>query len=85
MIQLAKYSLKKLNYKITRRSSMEKKKTSMSRRTKALLWLVVVGSVIGVLVALQEIAILYILATLALIVLLLIVAFADLEKVGTEI
>lgn len=57
----------------------------MSRRTKALLWLVVVGSVIGVLVALQEIAILYILATLALIVLLLIVAFADLEKVGTEI
>lgn len=64
---------------------MEKKKTSMSRRTKALLWLVVVGSVIGVLVALQEIAILYILATLALIVLLLIVAFADLEKVGTEI
>ncbi len=64
---------------------MEKKKTSMSRRTKALLWLVVVGSVIGVLVALQEIAILYILATLALIVLLLVVAFADLEKVGTEI
>jgi hypothetical protein len=64
---------------------MEKKKTSMSRRTKALLWLVVVSSVIGVLVALQEIAILYILATLALIVLLLIVAFADLEKVGTEI
>lgn len=64
---------------------MEKKKTLMSRRTKALLWLVVVGSVIGVLVALQEIAILYILATLALIVLLLIVAFADLEKVGTEI
>jgi len=57
----------------------------MSRRTKALLWLVVVSSVIGVLVALQEIAILYILATLALIVLLLIVAFADLEKVGTEI
>ena len=57
----------------------------MSRRTKALLWLVVVGSVIGVLVALQEIAILYILATLALIVLLLVVAFADLEKVGTEI
>jgi len=57
----------------------------MNRRTKALLWLVVVSSVIGVLVALQEIAILYILATLALIVLLLIVAFADLEKVGTEI
>jgi hypothetical protein len=33
---------------------------------------------------LEQIAILYVLATLSLVILLLIVAFADLEKVGRE-
>lgn len=54
----------------------------MSRRAKAFLWSLLIGGIIGTLVYLQQIAILYILATIALIVLLLIVAFSDLEKVG---
>ncbi|GIU81369.1 MAG: hypothetical protein KatS3mg006_0433 [Pyrinomonadaceae bacterium] len=54
----------------------------MSRRTKILLSLLSTGGVIGTLVYLQQIAVLYILATIALIVLLLIVAFSDLEEVG---
>jgi cytochrome c biogenesis protein CcdA len=54
----------------------------MSRRAKIFLWLALVSIIIGTLVYLQQIAILYILATIALIVLLLIVAFADLDKVS---
>ena len=56
----------------------------MSRRTAALLWFLLVAIVIGTLIALEQIAILYVLATLALVALLLIVAFADLENVGRE-
>jgi hypothetical protein len=56
----------------------------LSRRTIALLWCLGVGVVIGVLLYLEEIAILYVLATLSLVVLLLIVAFARLENVGRE-
>lgn len=55
-----------------------------SRRTVALFWLVMVAIVIGVLLRFEQIAILYILATVALVALLLIVGFADLEKVGRE-
>lgn len=55
-----------------------------SRRTIALFWLAVVAIVIGVLIAYEQIAVLYVLATVSLVVLLLIVAFADLETVGTE-
>lgn len=55
-----------------------------SRRTIALLWLVAVAILIGVLLYLEQIAVLYVLATLGLVVLLLVVAFADLEKVGSE-
>ena len=54
------------------------------RRTVALFWLLLVSIVIGVLIYLEQVAILYVLATLALVVLLLIVAFADLESVGRE-
>ncbi len=54
----------------------------MGRRTLALLWMVVVGVLIGVLIAYEQISILYVLATLSLVVLLLIVGFADLEAVG---
>ena len=56
----------------------------MSRRTVALLWLVGVAVLIGVLIAYEQISILYVLATLFLVVLLLIVGFADLEKVGVD-
>ena len=55
-----------------------------SRRTIALFWCLAVAVLIGVLLYLEQIAILYVLATISLVVLLLIVAFADLEKVGRE-
>lgn len=50
----------------------------------ALLWLFVVAIVIGTLIYLEQIAILYVLATISLVVLLIIVAFSDLESVGRE-
>ncbi len=55
-----------------------------SRRVIALFWLTLVAIVIGILIYLEQIAILYVLATLSLVVLLLVVAFANLEKVGRE-
>ncbi len=54
----------------------------MSRRMVALLWLIGVTLVIGVIIYLEQIAVLYLLATLSLVVLLLIVAFSDLEHVA---
>jgi heme A synthase len=63
---------------------MAAKQTKLSRRTLALFGLVGVVIVIGTLIAMEQIAILYVLATLALVALLLIVAFADLEHVGRE-
>lgn len=60
------------------------KQSKYSRRTVALFWLIVVGIVIGSLIYWEQIALLYVLATLVLVVLLLIVGFADLEKVGRE-
>lgn len=59
-------------------------KQKFSRRTIALFWLALVAIAIGTLIALEQIAVLYVLATVSLVVLLLIVAFADLEKVGTD-
>ena len=56
----------------------------MSRRMAALLWLMAVAVVIGVLIYIEQIAILYLLATISLVVLLLIVAFADLENIDRE-
>ena len=56
----------------------------MSRRTKALLWLIGVGIIIAILVAYQLFSILYVLATLSLVILLLIVAFANLETIGGD-
>ena len=50
----------------------------------ALLWLVGVSVLIGALIAYEQISILYVLATLALVALLLIVGFADLENVGRD-
>ncbi|MEP6705182.1 MAG: hypothetical protein ABJB34_10295 [Acidobacteriota bacterium] len=63
---------------------MAVKQSKISRRMVALLWLVAVGVVIGTLISLEQIAILYVLATISLVALLLIVAFADLENVGRE-
>lgn len=58
------------------------KNSMLSRRMSALLWLVGVAIVIGVLIAYEQISILYVLATLSIVALLLIVGFSDLEKVG---
>jgi Ca2+/Na+ antiporter len=55
-----------------------------SRRTLALFWMLVVAIVIGTLIAYEQISALYVLATLALVTLLLIVGFADLEGVGRQ-
>lgn len=58
---------------------------NFGRRTIALFWCGVVVIVTGVLIYLELIPVLYVLATLSLVVLLLIVAFADLEKVGRDV
>ena len=64
--------------------NMAVKNTKFSRRSIALFWLALVAVVIGFLIYFQQIAILYVLATVALVALLVIVGFADLEKVGVE-
>ena len=61
---------------------MVTKQSRFSRRTIAFFWLLFFGVVIGALIKYEQIAILYVLATVALVALLLIVAFADLEHVG---
>ena len=63
---------------------MVDKSPRYSRRTVALFWLLIFGIIIGTLLYLEQIAVLYVLATLSLVVLLLIVGFADLEHVGVE-
>ncbi|HKP69721.1 MAG TPA: hypothetical protein VJV05_10595 [Pyrinomonadaceae bacterium] len=63
---------------------MTAKQSKLSRRSTAMIWLVAVAIVIGTLIYLEQISILYVLATLSLVGLLLIVAFADLENVGRE-
>ena len=54
------------------------------RRTVAIFWCAVIGVVSGVLIYTEMIPLLYVLATLALVVLLLVVAFSDLENVGRD-
>ncbi len=63
---------------------MVERQKRFSRRTIALFWLVAVAFVIGALIKYEMISLLYVLATLAVVVLLLFVAFADLENVGGE-
>jgi len=60
------------------------KQSKYNRRTIALFWLGLVVIIIGVLIYLEQIAFLYVLATLSLVILLLIVAFSDLEKVTRD-
>lgn len=55
---------------------------SLSRRSAALLYMLAVAIVIGVLIAYEQISVLYVLATLAIVTLLLVVGFADLEAVS---
>lgn len=63
---------------------MTGKQSKYNRRTIALFWLALVIIVIGVLIYLEQIAFLYVLTTLSLVILLLIIAFSDLEKVGRD-
>jgi hypothetical protein len=55
-----------------------------SRRTIALFWSLLVAVLIGAFIYFEQIALLYVIATLGLSALMLIVAFADLESVGRE-
>lgn len=63
---------------------MVEKQNKFSRRAIALFWLLLVGLVIGILIYFEQIALLYVLATVSLVTLLITVAFANLEKVGTD-
>jgi uncharacterized membrane protein len=63
---------------------MTGKQSKYNRRTIALFWLALVSIIIGVLIYLEQIALLYVLATVALVILLLVVGFSDLEKVGRD-
>ena len=63
---------------------MAEKTSKYSRRSIALFWLAIVAVFIGVLIYFQQIALLYVFATIGLVVLLLIVGFSDLENVGVE-
>lgn len=63
---------------------MAEKQTRYSRLTTVVFWLLLVGIIISLLIYFNQIAILYVLATVFLVVLLLIVSFSDLEKVGRD-
>lgn len=63
---------------------MANKVSKYSRRTVALFWLAIVAGVIGTLIYLEQIAILYVIATMALVALLLVVSFSDLEHAGNN-
>lgn len=63
---------------------MDNQNSKFSRRSIALFWLALVAVVIGTLIYLGMIQVLYVLATFSVVTLLVIVAFADLEKVGSD-
>ena len=63
---------------------MVEKQNKFSRRAIALFWMLLVSLVIGILIYFEQLALLYVLATVSLVALLVTVAFADLEKVGTD-
>jgi len=63
---------------------MAQRQSRFGRRSIALFWVALVSIVIGILIYLEQIAALYVLATLALVVLLLVVGFADLERIGRD-
>lgn len=57
---------------------------NLSRRSTAVLYLLAAAIVIGTFIYLEQIALLYVIATLGIVALLLVVAFADLENIGRE-
>lgn len=57
---------------------------NLSRRNTALLWLLAAAIFIGGFIYFEQIALLYVVATLGIVLLLLVVAFSDLENVGRE-
>ncbi len=61
---------------------MQNNSKGLSRRTQALLWMLGVAVIIGVLIAYEQISLLYVIATFAIVALLLVVGFADLEAVS---
>jgi hypothetical protein len=61
---------------------MAENQNKYSRRSIALFWLFMVIVVVGVLIYFEQIAFLYVLATLAIVALLVIVGFSDLENIG---
>ena len=61
---------------------MVKEKKTLTPRKLALLWMTITAIVIGALIAYEQISILYVLATLALVVLLWLVGFSDLEELS---
>lgn len=63
---------------------MAQKTKKLSRRSKALLWLALVSVAVGAMIYFEQIAILYVVATVALVALLVIVGFSNLEKVGRQ-
>jgi uncharacterized membrane protein len=63
---------------------MDQKQNRFSRRSVALFWLALVAVVIGVLIYFEQIAVLYVMATLSLVVLLLVVGFSDLERISRD-
>ena len=63
---------------------MAEKTRRFSRRTTALFWCFAVVIILGFLIYWEQIALLYVLTTVALVALLLIISFADLENVGRD-
>ncbi len=63
---------------------MAKRVRSYSRRTMALFWCGVVALIIGSMIYFEQIPMLYAFATVALVVLLIVVGFSDLESVGRD-
>lgn len=61
---------------------MSNNKKKLSRTMTVFLYLLGVGIVIGSLIYFEQISILYVLTTLALVILLLVVGFSNLEEVG---
>ena len=58
---------------------MANKNKFLSRRMTVFVWLVIIGGIIGSLIYFEQISILYVLTTLALVALLLVVGFSNLE------
>jgi len=61
---------------------MANKNKKLGRTMTVFMYLLAVGAIIGSLIYFEQIPILYVITTLALVVLLLVVSFSDLESVS---